>query len=104
MAANPTAGRQTGQAHCTHLSWLHAYLPQAHEKSQQYANEARALVKEDDFYNLACLDSILDNQDEAFRNLAKAVKQNPSIKEWARLDPDLQWIRQDPRFDEILGK
>jgi hypothetical protein len=34
MAANPTAGRQTGQAHCTHLSWLHAYLPQAHEETR----------------------------------------------------------------------
>jgi hypothetical protein len=35
MAANPTAGRQTGQAHCTHLSWLHAYLPQAHAKTKE---------------------------------------------------------------------
>jgi tetratricopeptide (TPR) repeat protein len=73
-------------------------------KSNEYTARARELIKPDDWYNLACLESICDNTDAAIENLKRAAQQNSLDLGWVRHDPDLEWIRDDPRFVEIVGR
>ncbi|MBI5935988.1 MAG: tetratricopeptide repeat protein, partial [Chloroflexi bacterium] len=70
----------------------------------QFVEKARQLIPEDDLYNRACLESVCDNVDLAFEYLMQAVKKEKLNPAWAWQDPDLQWIRDDPRFAEIVGK
>jgi tetratricopeptide (TPR) repeat protein len=61
----------------------------------------------DAHFNLACLRSVSlqeKNKDEAFEYLKKAVELDPSCKEDAKTEPDLDFIRDDPRFAEIVGE
>ena len=74
------------------------------EESQKYAFKARDLLKDDDFYNLACLSAILEEKDEALKYLKLAVERDSSKKLLAKTDPDFDWIRDDERFQEIVGK
>ncbi|MDL1944787.1 hypothetical protein FBQ99_20875 [Chloroflexi bacterium CFX2] len=64
--------------------------------------KARQYIPEDDFYNRACLESVSDNFDLAFEHLEKAAQKEKFNPAWAWEDPDLQWIRDDPRFVEIV--
>jgi hypothetical protein len=50
-----------------------------------------------------CLESLCKNPDLAFEHLQRAVKQEGFESAWAWKDPDLQWLRDDSRFVEIVG-
>jgi len=65
--------------------------------------EARRLVKPDDTYNLACLESVAGNDDAALEHLARALAQAPGDRAWAARDPDLAWVRDVPRFQALVG-
>ena len=84
------------------LASIHKKLGNQSE-AKQYANQARELFETDDWYNLACAESIAGDTDAAFENLRQAAQQPSFNPDWARRDPDLQWIRADPRFEEIVG-
>lgn len=73
------------------------------EISPEHIENARQSIAEDSWYNLACLESICDNFDVAFEHLRKAVESEEFNPRWAWEDPDLEWIRSDPRFVEIVG-
>jgi hypothetical protein len=45
----------------------------------------------------------MGNDNLAFQHLAKSAEENKLDKPFAWEDPDLQWIRDDPRFTEIVG-
>jgi tetratricopeptide (TPR) repeat protein len=49
-------------------------------------------------YDLACLESRSGRRDEALEHVARAVELDPKFGEHARDDPDLEAIRDDPRF------
>jgi Flp pilus assembly protein TadD/NAD-dependent SIR2 family protein deacetylase len=85
------------------LAALHKKLGQS-EESRQYAAQAREVIKSDDWYNLACLESICENTEAAIENLRRAAQKDSFNREWARRDPDFEWIRDDPRFKEIVGE
>jgi tetratricopeptide (TPR) repeat protein len=53
-------------------------------------------------YNIACGYSRLKQADKAFTWLEKAVKTGPAIVSNAAADPDLEFIRTDPRFEKLL--
>ncbi|HZS31155.1 MAG TPA: cupin domain-containing protein [Gaiellaceae bacterium] len=55
-------------------------------------------------YNAACLESLAGNADEAFAMLARARELAPAdeIAEYLREDSDLDNLRNDPRFQELL--
>jgi len=65
--------------------------------------KTRQLISENDWYNRACLESICDNPDLAFECLQQAKQNEKFNSSWAWKDPDLEWIRNDPRFVEIVG-
>jgi mannose-6-phosphate isomerase-like protein (cupin superfamily) len=55
-------------------------------------------------YNAACLEALEGNADEAFAFLARALELNQTdIREYLEHDDDLDNIRADPRFQELLG-
>jgi tetratricopeptide (TPR) repeat protein len=54
-------------------------------------------------YNLACTESQLGNPQEALGHLEQAIAARPSLAEGAREDSDLDPIRDEPRFAEIVG-
>ncbi|HVI69948.1 MAG TPA: hypothetical protein VM656_00500, partial [Pyrinomonadaceae bacterium] len=73
-------------------------------ESAKYAALARQFVKADDWYALACLESISGNVDAAIENLEHLSRSETFNRQWARIDPDLEWIRDDPRFVAIVGE
>jgi tetratricopeptide (TPR) repeat protein len=59
------------------------------------------------YFNLACLRSLSrkeENKDEAFKLLKKTVELDSKHIAMAKTDPDLDFIRDDPRFAEIVGE
>ena len=78
--------------------------------------EARAILREispspANLYNVACTWALLGEKDLALDALKRELEENPMTegartkqKEWARTDPDLASIRDDPRFQALVGK
>ena len=62
-----------------------------------------ALSASRNWYGLAVLDAILGNIESAMKYLGQAAQDVNFDRQWARIDPDLSSIQDDPRFDEILG-
>jgi tetratricopeptide (TPR) repeat protein len=55
-------------------------------------------------YNRACFEAICGNTDQAIELLQKALDLRQTSPEWVRGDPDLDFIRDDPRFQALVGK
>jgi Flp pilus assembly protein TadD len=69
-----------------------------------FSEKMRALLRaSENWYGLTTLESILGNMDLAIEYLRQAARQMKFDRQWARNDPDLSTIRDDPRFDEIIG-
>ena len=75
-------------------------------------DEAEALVREglegypDNpplLYNLARLEALRGRPEQAFEHLRGALEDQPRIREYARTDSDLDALREDPRFSELVG-
>jgi len=56
------------------------------------------------YYNLACLHAIQGEVRQSLVYLKKAVSMDPSVRDWARRDTDLENLSGMPGFEEILGK
>ncbi len=57
-----------------------------------------------DNYNRACFESLCGNIEEALALLKVSIEKNDTDKTWAKQDPDLENLRADPRFWEIIGE
>ena len=65
----------------------------------------RALLSaRENWYGLATLEAILGNSEAAIEYLRQAARETTFNRQWARNDPDLDSIRDDPRFDEIVSR
>jgi Tetratricopeptide repeat len=53
-------------------------------------------------YNLACMEALMGNPDQAFEHLGHVAKA-PRLKETAANDSDLDSLRDDPRFAAMVG-
>jgi quercetin dioxygenase-like cupin family protein len=54
-------------------------------------------------YNLACAEARLGETDAALEHLAPAFEERPDLREAARADDDLESIRDEPRFAQLVG-
>jgi tetratricopeptide (TPR) repeat protein len=54
-------------------------------------------------YNLACAEARLGETDAALGHLAEAVQRSDRLVELARTDEDLDSLRGESRFDELIG-
>ena len=51
------------------------------------------------YYNLACYHALLGRKQEAMDYLTTALENDESLREWAREDPDLDLLRDEPGFE-----
>ena len=72
------------------------------EKFEEHSRWARELLASGDHYNWACLEAICGNMERALEHLKLALEREPRKREWAKRDPDLEWVREDERFWELL--
>jgi tetratricopeptide (TPR) repeat protein len=91
--------------------WEFAFAGTPAYKAKRY-DEAEALLQEglelypgnpSLLYDLACLDAVQGRREDAFEHLRTALESQPKYKEYARTDPDLEPLRDDPRFNEVVG-
>lgn len=54
-------------------------------------------------YNVACMESLLGNDEAALTALAESVSKWELYKEQAQADDDFASLREDPRFVELVG-
>lgn len=56
------------------------------------------------WYNLACVNALLQEKDEAISNLKKATDLDEYYKQKAEKDPDFEIIKNDPRFKKLISE
>lgn len=57
-----------------------------------------------DYYNLACAYAKMNDKEKAFANLEKALERGCNSKQQYEGDPDLESLKSDRRFAEIIAK
>ena len=92
-----------GLAHATLGGYYRKYGNE--ELAQTHIEKARNLLgKDENEYNRACLEAICGNTERSLELLELALKNKQTYVNWARKDPDLDFIRNDPRFRALLAK
>ena len=80
----------------------------AGDAARAIAYGERAMVaRPDDFstaYNVACAHAVLGDRDRALELLEHAVRDGRGNLGWIENDPDLDSLRDDPRFEAILAR
>lgn len=87
-------------------------LGAAYYGDEQYAPAAEAYVKASQeeslrrraCFNAACCYSLLNEVDPALEQLARAVDLGPGIRNSLLHDADLENVRKDPRFEELVSR
>jgi hypothetical protein len=54
-------------------------------------------------YNLACLESLGGDKAAALEHLRKAIELSEQFRDYARQDSDLDAVRDDPAFEELMA-
>jgi len=55
------------------------------------------------FYNVACCESLAGQKEQAIAHLRRAIELSERTRAYLEGDPDLDPIREDPAFKELLG-
>ncbi|HSG43170.1 MAG TPA: tetratricopeptide repeat protein [Anaerolineales bacterium] len=75
------------------------------ELAKVHIEKAMGLLdKDENEYNRACMESICGNADHSLELLEIALKNKQTYVNWARKDPDFDFIRDDPRFQMLLAE
>jgi quercetin dioxygenase-like cupin family protein len=85
--ATPLIRRDPGQAREVLVEGLEAHP------------ESRAL-----HYNLACLEAVQGNRDDALAALRRSIELSPDVVDWARTDEDFESLRNDPEFRALVER
>jgi serine/threonine protein kinase/Tfp pilus assembly protein PilF len=74
------------------------------EKAVDYADRSLAIDPDDAMllYNVCCTYTLLGRKDEAIACLERAVDKGFGHREWIDHDPDLNPLRENPRFQSIM--
>jgi hypothetical protein len=94
-----------------HLSQLHLERGdfEAAEKAETWAYEVAGRAAEDatsragNLYNLGCFYARAGLAAPAVERFRVAFREGPHLVEWARNDPDLDRIREDPALKQLMG-
>jgi superkiller protein 3 len=89
-------------AHCALAGYYRKLGKEA--EAQEHAQIARSSMETENEYNQACFESICGNADQAIALLDIALEKKQIQPEMVRSDPDLDFIRSDPRFETLLIK
>ena len=90
------------------LHWLACLYAQCGRYDESLAADLQVVEREPDRadfrYDLACSYALLGRKDEALVELNKAVDLGFDDSDHLRQDPDLDGLRLDPRFAELLAR
>jgi len=77
-----------------------AYKAKRYHEAEALLHEGLKLYPDNPslLYDLACLDALQGRREEALRHLRTALEAQPTYKEYAATDHDLESIRDDPQF------
>ncbi len=74
------------------------------ELAQKHIGKAmKNIFDSENEYNRACLAAICGRADEAFDLLRVALNNKQTYVDWILRDPDLDFIRHDPRFKQLIS-
>ena len=89
-------------AHCAlAASYRHLGID---EKADEHVAIARPSMQDENEYNRACFEAISGNADEAIKLLSIAMETEQTTQDWIIVDPDLDFIREDERFQALLDQ
>jgi adenylate cyclase len=76
------------------------------EKGLEWANQALAIDPEEPMvlYNVACIQSLAQQFEEAIQSLEKAVRNGLKQKSWLEHDSNLNPLRRFPRYKQLLKR
>jgi len=73
--------------------------------AQEHIGKAmKSIFDSENEYNRACLEAICGNVDQALDLLRIALTNKQTYVDWVLRDPDLDFIRQDPRFKQLISE
>lgn len=71
-------------------------------EAAEHEHIAREQASRDDAYGQACYASVTGDTEQAIALLTTALKEDPTQRSWANLDPELTFIAHDPRFQALM--
>ncbi len=75
-----------------------------HDLAQKHIDIAMSSVLDDENeYNRACLEAICGNNDRALELLQTALQAKQTDISWVKIDPDLDSLREDTRYETLLS-
>ena len=74
------------------------------ELAQKHIGKAmKNIFNSENEYNRACLEAICGHTDQAITLLRVALENRQTQVDWVLHDPDLDFIRKDPRFKQLIS-
>ncbi len=102
-------GAKAGEAYRVHGYELWAPLQVLFEAGDYagVAERGRDLLADDPpfaliYYNVACAESLVGRIDDAIGHLRRGIELNEELRGFAKGDSDLDALRDDPRFQELV--
>jgi hypothetical protein len=103
-------GAKPGEAYRAHGYELWAPLQPLFEAGDYagVADRGREVLAEDSpyallYYNVACAEAMSGRADDAIDHLRRGIELNEELRQFAKGDSDLDALRADPRFQELVG-
>jgi tetratricopeptide (TPR) repeat protein len=103
-------GAKAGEAYRVHGYELWAPLQRLFETGdyEAVADRGREVLADDPpfaliYYNVACAESLVGRVDDAIGHLRRGIEMNEELRAFAKGDSDLDALRDDPRFKELVG-
>ena len=104
-------GGQPGEAYVVHgfEVWAPFQTLYVQGKYAEAADAARPVIEANPdvagaFYNLACCEALAGRKDDALGHLKHAFEKSPEqFRQWASGDSDLDSLRDDPEFQQLLA-
>jgi len=92
-------------AHISDYYLKQGFYDKAAALQEEYAEKLLAFPGWDAnaYYNLACFYSLNGKVEKALGNLEKAFSVKLDLKEWAKKDPDIDPLRQEPDYQRMIG-
>jgi tetratricopeptide (TPR) repeat protein len=105
-------GATPGQAYEAELGWeLWAQLVPLYESGryEEAADRGRELAEANPgypnlLYNVACVESLAGRKEDAIGHLRQAIERSDRLRALAAEDSDLDAIRSEPAFEQLVGK